>query len=313
MTGAGSPELAFGKESTFKGSLVDEGGDGTDDYWAFGRNQRVLDLELQNQLQRMRDAGHVEAVNSLAGNVEGAFGVQAVVSNDTQDAVHDIVFNDTDGSGNRVFSPGRAASGRIFAGINYLDGTAERELIGCIPTEYSVDWNQGQAATFTLTMMYADEEENPSITPSSITTPTDGSEVPHHGGDLTVDAGSVQKLQSATLSISNIARYHRGASRVAEDAVIAAPETTLDFNAIITTTDYLDLAYGGGGTDVSSTQDAVDAVDGSLSLSAVGSTVATYGLSKIKPDTDGWGDLVSADNDATEDVSAHVNGGISVS
>ncbi|PSP80167.1 hypothetical protein BRC81_02965 [Halobacteriales archaeon QS_1_68_20] len=308
MTGAGTSELAFGKETTFKGSLADEDSDGTDDYWAFGRNQTLQELNLQNQLQRMRDAGAVEAANSLAGNVEGAVGVQAVVSNDVHADVHDVIFN----SGGTSFTGGRTASARIFAGIDYLNGTAERELIGCIPTEFSIDWQQGQATTFTLTMMYADEEENASITPSSITKPSDGSEVPHHGADLTVDAGSVQKLQSATLSISNIARYHRGASRVAEDAVIAAPETTLDFSAIIHSTDYLDLAYGGGGADVSSTQDSIESVSGSLSLSAAGTTVATYDLPKIQPDTHGWSDLVSADNDATEDVSAHVNGGVSV-
>lgn len=310
MTGAGSGELAFAKETTFTGSL-DTGADSTVDYWHFGRNPTLTELDLQRQLQRMRDAGAVEAVNSLAGNVEGAIGVEAVISNDVQADVHDIVFNDGSGSS---FSTGAANSARVFVGLDYIGGTVERELKGCIPLSYRVSYQQGQPTTFRLRMAYADEVQNTSITPSSINKATDGSEVPHHGTTLTIDGTNTAKLQSAQLQIQNIARFHRGASEIAADAVIAAPQTSLSFNAIFDTTDYVDLAYGGGGSSVSALQSSVGSVSGSLAVAtASGTTVATYSLSEIKPDTYSWADIIAAEPDANESVDAHVNGGISVS
>ncbi|WP_135807360.1 hypothetical protein [Halorussus marinus] len=306
MTGAGSASLAFAKEETFADTLVDSDTDGNPEYYKFGRNPTLTELELANTLQRMREGDKVESVDSVAQNLEGAVSVEATVSADVHADVHDLVFND----GGTGFTSGRAASGRIYAGVDYLTGTAERELIGCIPLEYSVSYEQGGMVTYSLSMAYADENLATSITPSNITGPSDGGDVPFHGFTLTVDGATVAKLQSAELSISDIARYQWGADRNPVDAVIATPTTSLTVDAIFTGPDRTEIAYGAA--DATSPQDSLTSVSGSADLSAAGSSVTTYNLPKLKPDTHSWNDLITGDADASEDTEFHVNGGVTV-
>jgi hypothetical protein len=307
MTGAGSATLAFAKEETFADTLVDSDGDGNPEYFKFGRNPSVTELELANTLQRMREGDEVESVDSVAQNLEGAVSIEATVSKDVHDDVHDLVFND----GGTGFTSGRSASGRIYTGIDYLTGTAERELIGAIPLEYSVSYEQNEMVTYSLSMAYADEALNTSITPSSIAGPSDGNDVPFHGFTLTVDGATVTKLQSAELSISDIARFQWGADRNPVDAVISTPTTSLTVDATFTGPDRTEIAYGAA--DATSPQDSLSSVTGSANLSATGSSVATYDLPKMKPDTYSWNDLISGDTDTTDNTEFHVNGGVTVS
>lgn len=300
MTGAGSATVAFVKESSFK-TLP-----GTPTYYRPGRNLTVEEAELSNALTRLREDGNEEAVDSLAGTLEGAFSASWVMSNDTHDDVRDIVFNDS-GTG---FTSGAATSSAWYLGVDHLNGTTERALSGVIPLEYSISYEQGAPIRESATFGYADESTNTSITPSSITGPSDGNDVPFHGAQLDVDANTQTKLQSCTLTFSTISRFHRGPDRIAKDAVLAAPTTTLDATTIFGGNNKLELAYGGSGN--TTTQDALSNVSGSLSFSVGGVTVATYTLSKLKPDTYTWQDLVNADADITEPVSYHVNGGISI-
>lgn len=301
MTGAGSATLAFVKEPSFMAAPDNP------TYYSPGRNPTVEEAQLSRQLQRMREAGLVEAAESLAGNLEGALTVSHAMSADTHEHVRDIVFNDA-GTG---FVDGLVNSSRWYLGIDYIGGTTERVCKGCTPLDYSISYDQGtNAIRESLTMGYADEEQDTATTPSSVVGPTDGSDVPFHGATLDVDGASVTKLQSATLSISNISRFHRGASPIAQDAVIAVPQTTLDATAIYEGSEYLELAYGG--TGATTTQASMDSVAGSLTFESEGSTVATYTLPKLKPDTYSWQDLVNAENDITDPVNYHVNGGISV-
>jgi hypothetical protein len=305
MTGAGSASLAFVKEDSF-GTLP---GDPT--YYLPGRNPTIQDLSLDNVLSRLREPGNAEAVDSLAGNLEGAFGVSYAMSNDVHGDVRDIVFND----GGTGFTSGLATTSRWYTGVDYVDGTtvstAERELSACIPLEYQIQYQQGQnTIRETLTMGYADESLNTAITPGSITGPTDGNDVPFHGAELTVDATVIDREQSITLSFSNISRYQRGSSRTATNAVLAAPETTLDVAAIYGGNDTLELAYGG--TSATAPEDQLTNVSGDLTFDVGGTTVATYSFAKLKPDSYEWADLLDEETDLTDPVTYHVNGGISI-
>lgn len=302
MTGAGAASLAFVQETSFE-TLP-----GTPSYYAFGRNPTVTDLTLENALQRLREADAVEAVESVKQNFEGAIAVEAVVSSDVHSQVEGIVFNDS-GTG---FVAGRPPSATIYAGIDYLDGTAERALSGAIPIEYAVNYEQGAMTTYTLTMAYADESENTSLTPTSVTQASDGSSVPWHGTNLTINATSISKLQSATMTIANISRFQRGGEVKPVDIVVAQPETTLDATAIFSDPETTqDLAYGGG--TVSAPQDTLSAVAGSLALTdASGSAVSTYNFSKMKVDSYTWADLIDAETDLTEPVTFNVDGGVSI-
>lgn len=306
MTGGGSSTVAFVKESSFQTEP------GTPTYYLPGRNVTVDEANLQNTLQRLREPDTAEAVDSLSGNLEGAFSASWAMSADTHADVRDIVFNDAGGG----FTSGLATTSSWYLGLDYIDGTStstvERNLTGCIPLEYSISYDQGtNTINESLTMGYADETKGTTITPSSISGPTDGSEVPFHGFTLDVDAATVNKLQSATLSFSNIARFQRGTSRTPVDAIAATPQVTLDASAIYNTDDYLELAYGASGS--TSTQDNLTNVTGTVTLDSAGTTVATYSLPKLKPDNYDWSDLVNGDTDTTDPVTYHVNGGVSIS
>jgi hypothetical protein len=307
MTGAGSATVAFAHEQDLAGTLVDSDGDGTPEYYQFGRNPSITELELSNTLQRMREENSVEPVTSVAQNLDGAVAVEATVSKDTLPEVHKFVFNDA-GS---AFTDGLASSAKIFSGVDYLGGTCERALSGTIPLQYTLNYQQNGMVTFQLTMAYTDEAKNSSITPSNIIGPTDGGDVPFHGFTLTVDGARVAKLQSCTLTIQDIARFQWGDQRKPLDAVIASPTTSLDMDATFSGPSTLELAYSASG--VSTPQDSVNAVAGSIDLAVEGSAVATYDLPELKPDTYSWADLINADEDLAEQTSFHVNGGVTVS
>lgn len=307
MTGAGSANLAFALETSFMGTLRDEDSDSNTDYYKFGRNPQIDELDLDRQLQRLVDAGVVESVDSIEGKVEGAVGVTAVVSADVFPEVLDWVFNDG-GSG---FTDGLAQTGRVFAGVDYIGGTVERELKGCTPTDFAIDYNTDEnTVTFTITTLYADETKDTTIDPSNIVGPTDNSDVPFHGFQLDISGTTVSKLQSCSLSIANISRFQWGASQIAEDAVIARPETTLDVTAIFDGESRIDLAYGDS-TGATSTQTSMDNVSATVTLSAEGTTVATFSLPKVTPTTYSWENLIG-EEDLTDPTTLHVDGGVGV-
>lgn len=307
MTGAGSGELVFGLESNGLGSDIEDGNtDGDPDLYSVGRNPTLTELDLSNQLARLRDAISVEAVESMAQNLDGAIGIEATISTDTHDKVEEWVFND----GGDGFVPGRANSATVYTGVDYLDGSIDRELNGVIPLEYAINWEQGGLLTYTLTCGYQDDGNASTLSLTDVTRPTDGTTVPFHGADFQVSGASVQKLQSATLSISGIARFHFGTPRKPVDAVIADPQSTLDITAIISGPDRLEQAYGSSGA--TSIEDSLESVTGSLALDVDGTPVSTYDLPKLKPDSLSWQEVISTE-DTTESVSYHVNGGVTVS
>jgi hypothetical protein len=304
MTGGGSATAAFVKADGFL-SIP-----GTPTYYRPGRNITIDEVSLDNALQRLREEDKAEAVDSLATTLEGAYSASWIVSNDVHADVRDIVFNDG-GSG---FKAGRTALSRWYLGLDYLTSggtaTAERVLKGVIPLSYSLSYSQGGNIRASLTAGYADEELNTSITPSSIVGPSDGGDIPFHGATFSVDANVQTRLQDATLSVDNISRFHRGNSRTAVDATLAAPETTLDLTAIIDEQDQIELAYGSAGA--TSTEDTLDSVSGELSLDIGGTNVATFTLPELKASNYDWQSLASADEDTAESTTWHINGGIEI-
>ena len=303
MSGSGSSTVAFGKESAFNDDPAN-----ITEYYLPGRNTTVEEVELQRALERLSDPDAVEAIESIAGRIEGALSASWAVSADIHEHVRDIVFN----AGGTGFTHGQAATSAWFLGLDHVGGTVERVATGVTPTEYSLSYDgDSNTVTASLTALYAGETKNAAITPTNITGPTEASTVPFHGWSLDVDGTTISKLQSATLSISNIAQFITGPESRPVDAVIAQPETSLQFNAVVDGPDAIDRAYGGGGQSVSEVQDDVGAVPGTMTLSEAGGTVASYDLPRVEPDTYGWADLVGSEA-TTEDVTAHVNGGLTV-
>lgn len=309
MTGAGSGQVVFVKESSFQTEP------GTPTYYAPGRNVAVEDLSLENQLQRLRTPSNVEAVDSIAGNFEGAFGVSYTMSSDTHDDVRDIVFN----NGGTSFTTGLASTSSWYVGSKFLDTsdtetTVERNLTGTIPLEYAITYQQDvNTIRETLTMAYADESRNTSFTPGSVTRPADGNDVPFHGASLTIDNSTVSRLQSATLRFNNLYRYIRDPSRWPATAVTANPTTTLEAEFVLHTDDYLELAYGGQTGDTAPESELTEISNSDLTFDDGGGVFVTYTMSELEIDSHTHNNLANADEDDTEQITAHVNGGISIS
>lgn len=309
MTGAGSATtLAFGKENSFLGDLVDSDSDGTPEYWGFGRNATLSELNLDRQLARLDDAVSAEAVESIAGKLDGAVGIEATAAAETHTHVHDIVF-----PGGTGFSPGRPPFSRVFTGVQHLDGTVDRELRGCIPIEYTVSFDEDtETVTYSLTLGYATEPDNPSsIDQSNVTTPSAGSTAAFHGFTLSLDGAAVAKLSTCELSISNIARYHYGPNTEPIDATIAAPEVELSATATFTSgsQDRQKLTYGG--TAATSPQDRMDSVNGEVDVQGPNGSIANYTLPRVKLNDQAWENVIT-EEDTQDSITAHVNGGIQV-
>ena len=306
MTGAGSGELVGGIEGEFANSIIDSDSNGTPDLFGFGRNPTLEELNLDNQLDRLRSGTEVWSKESVKQNFEGAVNISAVISTDVHEKIEEIVFNDG-GSG---MTSGLAASARIFAGADYLTGTAERELLGCIPLEYSIDWEQGSDVSYSLSMAYADEEPGASADLSTATRAANGTTIPFHGATFTVDGADVQDLQSATLSISDIARLqYGGASPTANRGVIANPQASLEVEATFVTPSRTKLARG---APDGPPPDRLDSVTGSVTLvDSTGSTFSDYQLAALKPATYSWNNVLSTD-DTTDSTTFNVDGGVTI-
>lgn len=299
MTGAGSATHVAQHEDTYASSLV------AGDPFEIGRDPSIDELDLSQQLDRMRNADSVWDVEAVAQNVEGAISIEAVVSADVHAEIETIVFNS---GGTAIDGTSLASSARILVGVDWATGSAERELQGCIPGEYTIDYSQGENVTYSLTMFYADETPSANIDTTTVTEVTDGSSVPFWNFDLQLDGGSiaVDDLQSATLSISDIARPQYGASRTANRGVIDAPGADLSLEAILRSADRLDFARG---DSTGTLPDNVDSVPGTITLTAAdGTAVSTYNLEAVHPGEGySWNQIIDTE-DTTDQIDAAVVG-----
>lgn len=306
MTGAGAATVAYTPESSFLG-----GPSGTPTYYLPGSNTLVETASIDNFLTRIREPNTRESVRSVAQSLEGGLTVSFNLG--TGDSAsradfHDLIFNATDGSGNDTLDSSLPPSAEWYLGTDYESGgtisTAERVAKGWVCVQATVAYTQGDLVRVTLDGVYGDESYNTSITPGTIVSP--GDEADFHEVTLTLDSTTQSKLQSATLTFDDLARFERGTSRQPIAAVAGPSPVTLDAQAIFTEVDQVELAYGGSGN--TSVQDSLTGVSGSLTVSPEGTTAADYRFSGLKPATYEWSDLVNADESMTEPVTFQNNG-----
>jgi len=166
-----------------------------------------------------------------------------------------------------------------------------------------VTYSEGDLVRVTLDGIYGDEASNTTLTPGTISRP--GQEADFHEVDLSLDATTQTKLQSATLNLDGLARFERGTSRQPIAAVAGPATASLDVEAIFTEADQLELAYGSSGT--TSVQDSIDAVNAQFTIAPGGMAAADYALAGLKPDSYEWADLVAADTSLTEPVTFDID------
>lgn len=294
MTGAGSATVAWAAETSYNGGVAAE-----PTYREPGRNVQVQTAELSNNLLKILAPNDAEARRYLAQNLDGQLGVSFVLLNDEY---HRLVFN----SGNTTWTTGWAPSAEWYLGLDYLDGTVERQIQGWFAATCQIQYQGPDGPVrVTLTGPYATEDKNTSITPGSIERA--GTEVAGHAASLVIDGTTQTKEQSFQLDMQGIYRGITGTSRELIDAVNANPDVQLTTETVYTEDDQLELAYGSSGS--TSPQDTMDdGVTASVSFDVGGSTIADYSVANIYPDTYDWADLVNPDTDITEPITWNVAG-----
>jgi hypothetical protein len=286
MTGAGSATVAYAVEDSYLGALEDADSDGSTDYHLPFKNPTVDELSLDNALQR----------EPIVQNFEGA----ATVSGELAEPPHwhDLVFN----AGGTGFTSGRMPSATLFFGVDYLSGTSEWAAEGAIVTDATINWQQGQSPTASLTFIYGNATSAASITPSNIQTPAPQDLYDFHGTELTIDGTVVSKPQSIELSIPTNARFHRDDSRTPADAVIGPVNPTLTTEAILSNISNTEAALGG-----STPATMLSSVSGSLAFTNDNGDSITYNLGGLKPTNYSWNSLIDPENDLTDPVEFHVS------
>lgn len=276
--------------------------DETADWKEAGSGVTVTELNLDNQLEALRDPNNPLPIDQVEGNLEGALGVNMSLTGNPSPAWHDLVFDD----GALPTSGGRAPTSEWAIGLDYIGGKVERHLKGVIVTEVSLQWQQGQQWTVDLTMLYGDEEKNTSFTPTDVVT-ADASNVYNFAAtDVHIDTVEVLGLSSMTLSISDLARFRRGTGRKPYEAVIGPVTPTLDIQADFTeeSPSHLELAYGDANAPVDTGE--VDTASIDIDVTNRSGGTHSYEIGAAKPATYGWEDLTESDADEQESITFNI-------
>ena len=300
MTGAGSGDLVIDIEDSFTTAPS------TPDPHRLGRNPTVDSSQLLNNTEELSQDGEIENQETQPQRFRGELTLSSYVSGSTYPTIMDFVF---DGAG--VFSGPKPTSARIYEGVDYATGVAQKEWVGCIPQSYKLLWD-GDRLRQTLSVLAADVNYDTSITPSDVTGPALDSTVPRHGMSLDIDSTTVSRLQSAELSIENIAQLIYGPPRIAIDTSMQKPTTSLSMAAILGDNTPSRIEAALGGTGATTPQDDVQPRSATITLDSASSTVATWTLPQITPDTYSWSDVVGEAN-AMEEIDYPVTGGVEVS
>jgi hypothetical protein len=297
MPGAGTSTLAFAPETTYLGGV---GGSPT--YYLPGTNPTVQTAELNRNLLDLVLPGNVESDDFIAQQLEGQLSVQFVLQNID---FHRLIFN---AATNKEFGSGLANSAEWYLGVDTKSGTTERQIKGWIPASCQIQYNGStETATVTLTGPYGDEARNTTITPGTIANTSTGNEVPGHGASLDIGGAPVERLQSATLEMSQIARLIRGSTKPQPvDAVAGNVQTSVDLSAVYLDSERYEQALGSA--SATTAEDFIGSRSATVTFDHDGSTIVKYNIDDVKPDTYGWSDLVNNDADLNETINYSATG-----
>lgn len=302
---AGNVDVAFRAESAY----LDPDEEGT--WYQPGKNISVTELNLDNQLEALRDPNNPVPIDRLEGNFEGALGINCTLAGDPIPPWHDLVFA---GDGALPSSGGRAPSAEWAIGLDYIGGTIERTAQGATVTEASLEWNNGQAWTVDLTLLYGNESKDDEFTPTEVETLGSEKTYNHAATDIQIDSVGVEGLSSFTLNLSELARLRQGLGRHPYEAVIGPINPTVDVQADFTdeSPSHLELAYG----DASEPADDVGAAPITVDATNKDGDELGYAIDEAKPATYGWDELVEPDADEQENITFEIydtgNSGVSV-
>lgn len=299
MTGAGAGSVAYALEDSF-GTLP-----GTPTWIQPGEILSVGNVSLERALQRSRAPDDPRPKGSRAGNRETAISVSTAMAGTN---FHDLVF--ANASTSLATSASLAPTATWYFGADVLPGDEDRFIQGCPVESWSQSYEQGRTDIqndFTIIgaqEIDADDASAPAL-PSSIVQPAKDDVATFAGASFDLNGAQLStKLQSFSIDISGMARFRRGQQQEPVDAVVGAYQPSFSITAILEGGTQRELAYGTSGAT-----DPVDTVDSSSATITIdshdGTSLATYTLSGLQPNTYNWQNLVAADTDITEPVEYH--------
>jgi len=265
-----------------------------------GLNITVSSVSLENALQRNRQPDDPRPDGSREGNLEGAYSISFDL---TDRDYEDMTFANSAGDG-LAQEASLAPTATWYLEGELPGGSEERFLEGAAVTNWTINYNQGEPVSVDLTITYTQEykagDADAPAAPSDggISQPDKSDKVMWHSFDADLNAVNIEKLQSFSIDIANMAQPRRGQSRFIQDFVVGAYEPTLSFEAILAGTNRRELAYGSSGATKGST-DTIDETNVTLTLGSLGDYTAT----RAQPNSYSWSNLVSEEN-TTDPVDA---------
>lgn len=279
--------MAFEEEESFR-TLP-----GTPVWVQPGLNIDVTSVSLENALQRNRQPDDPRPDGSREGNLEGAYSI----SFDLTDRNYEGLVFSTSNDNGLAQEAKLAPTATWYLEGELPGGDEERFLEGAAVTNWTINYNQGEPVRVDLTITYtqeykaADADAPAAPGDGSINQPDKSDKVMWHSFDADLDTVNIEKLQSLTVDIANMAQPRRGQSRFIQDFVVGAYEPALSFEAILAGTNRRELAYGSSGATKGSSS-TISEVDATLTLGSLGD----YTCSRVQPNSYDWQNLVSEEN-----------------
>jgi len=295
MTGAGSSRVAFRAEASQFES------DDTATWYQPGKNIQVENLSIDNQSTRKRDPDDV----TPQGSREGTFVGQASLSWDLTDDNWHALLPLSSGS---LSGPGDLApTAEWFFETTALDDTDAQfteslTTSGAAIQQATLSYTEGQDVRVSVQIIFgALSDAAPAA--GAITQPTVDDVFTHHGTTITVGGRSQTAAQSATLTLSNLARRQEQQERTPLRMLVGAIEPEFSTDAVFSEPDQLQAALGGSTTSIG------DLIDGEASGSfglenGLGDTIS-YSLTDLDPVNYSWSNLIG-DTDLTEPITYHL-------
>lgn len=264
-------KVAFREESDFETA-------GTGDWIQPGTDVSVSSIQIDNQLQRVRQPDKSRPAGSRPGNARLSANVEFTVTDDKWVSL-------LPQSGGVVGGTGLSPTAEWHFDSDILDaslaaGTEGVTLKGTAVEQADVQIQEDGPVTVSLSLRSSDLSGN---TPPTIVQPSPADEFLGHGAVLTVNSVVQIGLSSATLSLSGLAERATEPGRTARAFYVGAVEPSLQATTDTTELDQLQLAAGGSTTSISDT--LTGPVTGSISIENRSAITQSWELSDLQPST----------------------------
>lgn len=297
MTLAGTSEVSFADEDSFK-TLP-----GTPTWYRPGEDITIDNFTLNRNLDRKRAPDDPRPSGSRAGNREVAFSISFSL---TDTNWHNMVFAN---SGTGLAQSGALApTATWYLKSDTLPGTEERFIQGAAVESWSLEYNQGEDVTVSLTIIGATDIDatdagSPAV-PASISSPSKDDIVTFAGADFNLNGSQLSTmLQSFSAEVSGMAQFRRGQQQSPVDVEVGAYEPSFSVTAILEDSTQRELAYGTSGA--TQPQDTIDSSSGTITLANPAGSLVTYNLVDLQPTEYSWEALVSPDENTSDPTTYH--------